>query len=85
MLKFEGIPVGTIIKSFSFQPIPGRASSYMIGEVTGTTLIHGAKMYRCKTIKEVFTGIAQETPEEEFFAPMQCGFMEYDERITVVG
>ena len=90
MLKFEGIAIGSKIKAYDFEPMPGREESFVEGIIVDAGMVGGGyKAYTIKVTREVFSGEEVELDEysrlgEEVFVPMEVSMMEYDERVTVL-
>ena len=85
-LKFEGIPVGTKIRSYHFQPMKDRPDSYIEGTIIGVTEKQGAKVYEVFTLKDVLAGKEREIIEDKngiYFVPMEVEPFEFDNRITI--
>ncbi len=75
------VQVGSIIKSFDF---PGNLNCYMVGKVTDVD----GDFISCDTIKQVFSGIAEEITEfNKTFRTVAQGAGMFDdkfERVVVI-
>jgi len=84
-LKFEGIPIGTKIKAYHFQPSKSRPDSYLEGTIIGAK-DSPHKMYEVQVEKDIVHG--QERPIDDvntvMQVPMEVAFMEFDNRIQVL-
>jgi len=85
-LKFEGIPVGTKIRSYHFQPMADRPDSYIEGVILEVTEMHGAKVYKLQTTLDIVAGESNEITDQNaiHYVPMETWLMEYDERIQII-
>ena len=86
MLKFEGIAISSKIKAYDFEPMPGRGECFVEGVIVDAGIVgEGYKAYTIKVTRDVFAGEeSDERVGEEVFVPMQTGFFEFDERVTVL-
>ena len=73
---------GDIVKAYDFQPMEGRADKFVIGKVVGVEQSQEGWMgYLIEVIED---SLFPEGGRDEILAPFRVGFMEYDERITMV-
>ena len=82
MLKFEGFEVGQRIKAYDFKPFEGREENYVLGKIIEIVTHYGAKCYLIAVEEDTMRKAGART---EVFVPMEVAFMEYDERISLVG
>jgi len=87
-LKFEGIPVGSKIRAYDFEPMPGRGECYAEGVIDSLTTIYGTKAYSVTVSREVWDGSPLVGDDEgrrlSIYVPMEVSFLEYDSRVTVL-
>jgi len=86
MLKYEAIAkVGDTIKSFDFEPFPGRDDKFVIGKVVGVD--RGTMGAKCFVIQVTEDSLWHEPDYTrvgtEILVPMEMLF-DYDGRVTVV-
>lgn len=82
-LKFETLAeIGQTIKAYDHQPMSDRPDYYVVGVVTGKGMTeHGFAAYTISVTEDtVFT----EEARIEVLVPFEVGFMEYDERVSLV-
>lgn len=80
MLKFEGIPVGSKIRAYDFEPYKGRDDRYVEGTITGLS-DRPYKGYVVAVEKDTLYTI---NARKEIIVPFETGYFEYDERVTVI-
>lgn len=84
MLKFENVAcVGDRIRSYDFQPFPGRGECYVDGEVIEISEALGFKAFVIRVFNAVFGG----EPDKNrvgatVFVPMEIGFTEWEGRVS---
>ncbi len=92
-MKNEDFKVGQKIKSFDFQPMPGRGDCYLEGVIREVNIDitdngHPYCHYVVTVTKDVSQGveIADESSRvgTTAYVPMECMFSEYDGRVTLV-
>lgn len=85
MLKYEGIPVGSKIKAYDFESIPGRPDRFIVGVIESDEMVAGAKVYRVKCTEDSVTWKhGKNRVGEIIYVPMEIAFAEYEGRVTVV-
>lgn len=80
MLKFEGIPVGTKIRAYDFEPRPGVTDKYIEGEIVGLY----DKEYRAYIVNVEKDTLYPDNPRIDVFVPFEISLMEFDERVTII-
>jgi len=80
MLKFEGIPVGTKIRAYDFEPMNGRADRYVEGTITKLY----DDQYEGYVVAVEKDTLHSKNERTEIIVPYEVGFLEYDERVTVL-
>lgn len=84
MLKFEGkFRKGQTIKAFDFE---GRDDCYLIGLITDdNNMEHGFKSYKVIIIEHLMGDleISHEDNDNIAWIPMELGFMDYDNRVSL--
>lgn len=87
MLKFEGIPEGTYIRSYDFEPMESRDDCYVEGTIVKVTSENGYKGYE---IDCEFDSWDEEGTENKgsrvglkVTVPMEVASHDYDARIMV--
>jgi hypothetical protein len=89
MLKFENTAeVGDRIRSYDFEPIPGRTDCFIEGTVIDKGY-HPTEGYKCFTVVCDFESVScadsnYSRISRNVYVPMGCSFMEYDTRVTKV-
>ena len=83
MLKFEGIPLGTTIKAYDFEPFPGRRDRYVVGKIANTVVRDGALFYVIACTEDSAFPEDDNRVGLDVFVPMEM-CMDFDERVTVV-
>jgi len=87
MLKFEKTAeIGDLIKAYDFQPMSDRGDSYIVGKVTDKGMANGMYLaYTVDVIHRVFGGdVCDRNTDNVSYVPFECGFMEYDERVSKI-
>jgi|TARA_R110000765_G_C18889584_1_gene602926 hypothetical protein len=86
MMKFEKTAeIGDLIKAFDFQPNPNHADSYIVGKVTDKGMsASGYLAYTIDVIHRVMSGKVIAQVNNTSYVPFECGFMEYDERVSKI-
>lgn len=88
MLKFEGIPEGTHIRSYDFQPIEGRKEMYVEGTITKVTSENGYKGYGIDCDFDSWDEAGAENKGSRVgltvIVPMEVSMMEFEERIMIL-
>lgn len=77
-MKVEDMRVGDIVKSFDFEPIPGRQDRFVVG----TIIENDGQLI---TIKVIADTAFPEEPREEVQTPVKMFFGEHKDRITYLG
>ena len=90
MLKFENIAqVGDIIKAFDFKPMSDRPDHYIAGCVVEKGSVFHPEM-NVEMFKRYHIEVTHSSREGDervgtiCYVPFQLGFMEYDERVSVL-
>jgi len=81
MLKFEGLKVGQVIKAFDFKPMEGCFDRFVQGTIVEIMFHQMVKCYKIISEQDWF----EDRIGQEVFVPMEVTFLEYDNRITLVG
>lgn len=84
MLKFEGIPVGTKIRAYCHEPMEGRSDRYVEGVINRVSTERGYNAYEVSVLKDTTFPESHNRVGSLVFVPLEVGFMEYDERVSVL-
>lgn len=97
MLKFEALAnVGDKIKAFDFKPMPDRDDSYLVGRVVAKGACYadfdGRRVHVCDGYTVYVTdsrsgsdAFDMKRVGTEMYVPFEVDFMDYNERVTLVG
>ena len=84
MLKYEGIAIGTIIKAYDFEPMPGRTDRFVVGTIIDLEAPDGceyASFYHIICDKDSSFGPGYSRVGIDIYVPMEMG-MDFDGRIV---
>jgi len=86
MLKYEGIPVGALIRSYDFEPMEGRSESYIEGVVfvSGHHYIAGVPVARIYLVRCTKDTSGSERVGYVIHVPMELAYSEFDNRVTII-
>lgn len=80
MNNFNDFPVGSKVRSYDFEPIPGRADSYVEGTITA----HITDGTHSLVVTVETDSVFEKGVRDTVFAPLNVAFMEYAGRIVSV-
>lgn len=84
MLKFEGkFQVGDIIRAYDFPPVFDREDCYIIVRIDRIADDFSEVPFKAY-VGEVLRDTCHERGGETAYVPMEVGFIEFDERISLV-